>query len=385
MVKVLSKENNKSVVCFFLSKSYILFSKKGDDIGGAEVNLYYLATHLAKNNSFKIKFLVGDYGQPYRQMIEGVELIRIRYLNDQIYPGFFHKLLRRVSFIWELLKLKSDVIITSTANEFCGYIALTKVWSSTKLLFRVAHDWDVNGRFTQSGSYMGLLYGFALKRFERIVCQNEDQRRKLLQVEGLESVVIKNGFPLSREINNNISRNFILWIARSDSFKRPHLFLDLALRLPSEKFIMIMPGTGNLKEEILHRSKKIPNLSVIDYVPFLEIFKYFREAKCFVNTSDSEGFPNTFLQCCLNGTPILSYLVDPDKIIQEYGLGFVCHDDPERGAEFIRGLTSEGIKKFSNRMQAYMIENHDLNQTTLEYERIIYTLIEKNRNDFGNE
>ena len=43
-------------------------------------------------------------------------------------------------------------------------------------------------------------------------------------------------------------------------------------------------------------------------------------AKVLVNTSDVEGFPNSYLQAWIRGVPVVT-LIDPDGVIEREGLG----------------------------------------------------------------
>ena len=69
---------NKSIsVCFTIYRAYPIFNSDVKAVfGGGEVDLYLLATELAKDERFKVSFVVGDYGQPETEVIEGVTLYK---------------------------------------------------------------------------------------------------------------------------------------------------------------------------------------------------------------------------------------------------------------------------------------------------------------------
>jgi glycosyltransferase involved in cell wall biosynthesis len=69
-----------------------------------------------------------------------------------------------------------------------------------------------------------------------------------------------------------------------------------------------------------------PNLEMPGRLPFDEALRRFDDAALFVNTSRSEGFPNTLIQAWLRGVPTLTLGVDPDGTIAREGIGLVAHD-----------------------------------------------------------
>ena len=71
---------------------------------------------------------------------------------------------------------------------------------------------------------------------------------------------------------------------------------------------------------------KIKNLKFLGFVPHEKINRYYQESSFLVNTSPSEGFPNTFLEAWGNSIPIITLGFDPDEIICKYKLGLHVKD-----------------------------------------------------------
>jgi glycosyltransferase involved in cell wall biosynthesis len=120
----------------------------------------------------------------------------------------------------------------------------------------------------------------------------------------------------------------VLWVNNLRDFKQPERMLELARRLPSVHFTMIGgPCTDHeaLFERVRAGAESLPNLDFLGFVSYHQVNPYYARAKLFVNTSESEGFPNSFLQAWVRETPVVSFF-DPDGLIARAGLGAVPAD-----------------------------------------------------------
>jgi glycosyltransferase involved in cell wall biosynthesis len=148
------------------------------------------------------------------------------------------------------------------------------------------------------------------------------------------STVVPNGYPLADCYPPFEEREFFLWVGRLNrDQKRPHLFLDVAEKLPDKKFKLIGPK-GDDDEYVEHLMERIGRLENVEYrgtVPPDQISEYYKKAVALVSTSKYEGFPNTFLEAWRVQTPVLSLSIDPRRYInvdEEYS-GY-CSDSTSK-------------------------------------------------------
>ena len=95
-------------------------------------------------------------------------------------------------------------------------------------------------------------------------------------------------------------------------------------------------------------------------------------SKLFINTSDHEGFPNTFLQAWSRGIPVLSF-VDPDDLIRECKLGLVVKSIDEM-AQKLEEILNNRIEFSSQRIVQYFNKNLTIEHTVDSYEQIFHLL-----------
>ena len=356
--------NTKKKICFISPKAYNIFNNNvGGVFGGAEVDLYYLATELAKDPEYDISFIVADYGQDEVEVIENVRVIKSIDFKANHVKGFMQ--------VWRAMKkadaqaymIKTATLGTALAAAFCRMHKRT-------FLYRTAHSSHCDGSWMRKNRLKAPIFKWAINNARLIFAQNDSDKAALKKTFGLNAITAANGHRIKETADS--ARRDILWVGRSVGFKRPELFLELAKMMPCYKFKMICQrATGDSKyERITEAVTEISNLEFIDRVPFHDISRHFAGARLFVNTSTVEGFPNTFIQSCLTGTPIASLAVNPDGFLDKNQCGICVDEDMTKICELINKLdNSEYFCELSGNALNYARKKHDIAKVVELYKR----------------
>jgi glycosyltransferase involved in cell wall biosynthesis len=352
-------------VCFVCPKAYPVFNSSVKEVfGGSEVDLYYLGTELAKDEDFDVSFIVADYGQADVETIENVTVIKSLDFAKNALAGAIR--------IWRALKrANADIYTIKTASVGVPMVAAFCRLNKKVFIYRTAHQDECDGTYLRNHKFVGHLFAASLRGAKIVFSQSASDKEKLKFTIAVDSQVIPNGHRLSEPIS--CQRDSILWVGRSAGFKRPQLFLDLAEKFPNEKFVMICQKAteDNHYDELLDRAENISNLEFHQRVGFNEIAKYFQMAKIFVNTSLAEGFPNTFIQACMQSTAIVSLNVDPDDFLQRYSCGISCRDDIAKLNEAVTVmLDSQRHIDIGRNGRKYVEENHDIAKIIEQYKTV---------------
>jgi glycosyltransferase involved in cell wall biosynthesis len=221
------------------------------------------------------------------------------------------------------------------------------------------------------------LFTTALRLATVVLTQNNIDRDNLLKTERLQSTVVRGGHHMPKL--RDTEREFVLWVARSADFKRPQLFIELAQQFPDEKCVMICSKAwGDEKyDQLAARAGEVKNIEFFPQVPFDALEDYFNRAKVFVCTSQSEGFPNTYIHAWTNGTPILSLEVNPDGILDEFTCGICCRGDFQRLVESLRSLLADkAYVALGRNARRYAEEVHDIEKVTGQYKKLFRGLMD---------
>lgn len=200
-----------------------------------------------------------------------------------------------------------------------------------RFVFRAAHDRDLGDEtFSDAGfrewarmpkeDVIELITGA-----DEVIAQTPVQAELLLQRFGRTSHLMFP--PIALEKLQESKKEFdVLWVGRTNSFKRPEQLLQLAARLPQHTFCMVLNRVSDAEWNAIDR-QKTPNITIVESVPADKMETMFRKSRLYISTSLHEGFPNTFLQSAKNGIPILSMGSDPNAILTQHGAGFLVGDD----------------------------------------------------------
>ncbi len=339
-------------------------------IGGAQVQQTLLARALVRRG-FPVSMVVGDYGQEDGASWSGVRVYKAYRAREGIPVVRF--VYPRWTKLWGALqRAAADIYYLSCAGGQVGQVAMWAARNGRRMIFRIASDTDCEpDRVLISFWRDRKLYEYGLRRAAAILAQSVKQQTLMHRGYGLDSSVASSLVDVPERQLGLAERDIsLLWVSNIRQLKRPEAFLELAGRLNPFTATMIggaQPGEQGFFEDIRARAAHVGNLSFRGRLPYRATNEVFERARLFVNTSEIEGFPNTFLQAWVRGVPVISFL-DPDDVIRREGLGCAVTSVDEMASAVRRLLTdSQAWLEMSARCRAYMARRYGEGETLAPY------------------
>lgn len=294
--------------------------------GGAELQVALLARELARLGHDAL-IVGGDTGQRDGVVLDGV---RTR-VGGKFQTGGLADTLRALPRVLRIVRgERPDFVGILGWTTWLWFLHLFKKWNRYQLVFICGLDTEVNGGFRRENPVRGALFESAMRKSDARFAMTEHQR-DLFQRTGMECGLYRN-LILPRRHPRTVAKDVdFLWVARCRTFKHPQMFLDLAERLPSARFAMICPNEdAALWNAVESRAGKMLNVEFHERVPYHAIQDFYDRARVFVNTSEYEGFANSFIQAGQGGAAILSFEVDSDGVLSRHGAGICAQRDETR-------------------------------------------------------
>ena len=347
---------------------------------GGHTRIYNLARRFASLPEYQVSCVVGDFGQPAVMVKDGVNLIKAPIDNSIAFLRVL-KILRG---------LKSDVYVDFIASPRLFLLYLLKKIDGTRYIFLTGSENDVTKGYRDlENNLFYWTYLTGLKNADAIISQVPRQVERLKRNYGLDSYLVLS--PYFDIIEKKAAKkDTVLWVGRAASYKNPRAFVDLAERFSGQDFVMICNESSyddGFMSNLRKRIKGMDNFTFLDYVPYTEMAGHYERAKLLVNTSDFEGFPNTFIEAAMNHTPILSLKVDPNGMLSRYKCGFCC--DGDMGVMYKRLETLLSSEKTLQEMGVnafqYAKTYHQLDDAVKKIDKIIRDVTKKEKSPLGKD
>lgn len=331
-------------------------------MGGAQLQQVLLARGLLRHG-FDVSMVVADLGQAEGASWSGVRTHRA-YRPSAGLPvlRFVHP---RLTGVWRgMRRADADIYYCSCAGLLPGQLALFAQCArrNVRTVYRMAHDHDARPHDLRIPNRRGQwLYRYGLPRMDLILAQTLAQQAELRANFGLEGLVIPSLVEVP-ELSGHQSRDIdVLWISNIRPFKRPEMFLALAKELEHARLHMAggtQPGHERQFEAIRSGAQRIPSITFHGAIPYEETNRLLLRARVLVNTSQTEGFPNTYLQAWARGVPVVGTF-DPDGLIRREGLGVAVDDLQQMRIAVTDLLAGETLwEQASRRCRAYVQRVH---------------------------
>lgn len=361
-------------ICFVALQAYPVLAGDTDIelVGGAEVQQVIVAKGLVERG-YRVSMICMDHGQKDQCEIQGITVYRAFRPNAGVPVVRF--IWPRLTSIWNCLRrADADIYYQRAAGMTTGLVAEFCRRAGKRSIFAAAGNPDLEPDTPRIRLWRDRkLYEYGLRHVDRILVQNEEQARLCRLNLGREPILLPNCFPAPKSSRTDCAGH-VLWVSTLRALKRPELFLDLAAAFPQRTFRMIGGPSGSegaLFDSIRDRAKSLSNLEFFGFVPYAAIDEHFDNAAIFVNTSESEGFPNAFLQAWARGVPTVSF-VDAGARMNGHVIGRVVASLQEMADAVAELLSdSKAHAEQSLRAAAYFKSHHSPEMILDLYEQVL--------------
>jgi len=306
-------------------------------IGGAEYQCHLVAQELASRNGVEVHYLArrapqsgvcGDPAYLVSSLGQSEGLARMSLVFDA--RRLLHKLQEiQPDAIYQRMRISYTGVCQWYAAKagipLFAHVASDFDFDSCPLNFRdVSLKWPLQALDAAIGSW-------GLRRAAHIVVQTDRQAKLLRTRYGRRATLIsQNAQPLPTHLAVRVASPLrVIWVGNLRPVKRPELFVELARRLShigNVEFLMVGRTYGGDYSRLL-TSEAIPkNLRYLGALPRAEVLDLMANSHILVNTSATEGSPNTFIEAWGHGAVVVSLNVDVDGALKDLGVGLHAGD-----------------------------------------------------------
>lgn len=326
-------------VCFVAMNIYptLTGATNIETAGGGEVQQTILARAFVADG-YRVSVLTANHGQPEVVECDGIHIHSVPDPGSRGIKGLRLIHPHMTDVVGKLRSIDPDIVYFRVA----GFRAAAAAWYARSVrrpfVYACASDLELIGKEPKTWRD-AFLFRLGLRAADAVLVQNVRQQVLLKETLGKRGVLIPNCF-VDSAAGSGASDGHVLWVGSITPLKSPHTFIELARRHPSKAFRMVggayrgSPEGVAYYEQVRELAATVPNLEFVGFVPFRDVGQHFDHASVLVNTSPTEGFPNTFLQAWIRGVPTLSF-VRPEVVPGESGT-IACADLEDMSEQLVR-------------------------------------------------
>ncbi len=295
--------------------------------GGAERVISFVAQNINKQD-FDSKLLITGYS---KDTSYDVSSINVKYLNTP-------RVLFSIPYlILYFLKEKPDIVVSSIYHLNAVMGMISTLFKKTKFIGREATILSSRKNEKTKKFFSGSIVHNSLKKIDALVCQSDDMVKDMIKNYQIpKSKVTKINNPISRipklknDTRNDSCKKFIT-VGRLTEVKGHERLLTILSKL-NEPFQYTIIGDGHeeFKKSLFNTAKKLGIENNIKHIPFTKkVDQYIAENDLFLQGSFVEGFPNSLLESCVVGTPVIAFNVPggTKEIIENGVNGFLVENE----------------------------------------------------------
>lgn len=302
--------------------------------GGAERIISFVAENLS-NDKFYVKLIVIGFEKESKYDVSNTNVLFMN--KSRVLFAIF-------PIIKILIKEKPEIMVSSIShlNTMMGLISI--LFRKTIFVGRHSTISKIAKNFKTNKTKPWLLFfepilSYGTRNLDYIICQSSDMKNDFLESYkyNKDNVwVIRN--PITKmetyKTNNRKSNSKVkklITIGRFRKIKGQLRLLDVLSKLKTP-FEFTIIGEGEYKERIFNKIKELKLEHKINYVNHTNnVYEHLIKHDIFLQGSYSEGFPNTLLESCVVGTPVIAFNAPGGtKEIVDNGInGYIVNSEEE--------------------------------------------------------
>ncbi len=293
--------------------------------------------------------------------------------------------LLRIDILKLIYQVKPDILYQrGRSNLTASLIAtLLSLRPYPKLVYHIAEDSDMDPHiwvalignpphgihypFLRALAWMKAFnYRSTIRRSHLRLCQTQFQMSRCAKVIGKPSALVYSTIEITPLSIPKDDPPVVLWVAHAGRRKQLEIFIELARKLRAEQAQFVIGGTipdPRYRADLERQMEGLDNLIYVGPLTWEQSQSWFARSSIYVNTTlkGREGFPNTYLQAWVHGTPVVTLHCDPDDLLENKSMGFHSKS-VDRMVDQIRLLlhSKEARQSMGMTARQYVTQHHNV-------------------------